>query len=84
MRYRLLGRIPRGDPLTGLLPAVQAERRRRRQPIGQGREGDSARPANAALHPNALVPVIVGMAEPPSVTDNRVVSANRTSPREKV
>jgi len=80
----LLGSITGGNVLTGLLPAVQAEGRRRRQPMGQGGEGLSARPTNAAPHPNALVPVIVGMAQPPSVADDGVVSANRTSPREKV
>jgi hypothetical protein len=52
--------------------------------MGQGREGLSARPTNAALHPNALVLVIVGMAQPPPMADDRAVSANWTSPREKV
>src|SRR5258708_14269758 len=75
VRCRLLGRIPGGDVLTGLLPAPQGERRRRREPIGQGREGFSARPTNATPHPNALVPVILGRAEPPSVADDRMVSA---------
>ena len=80
----LLGCITSGDAFTGLLPAVQGKRRRRRQPIGQGREGLSAGPTKAAPHPNTLVPVIAGRAEPPSVTDDRMVSAKRTSPREKI
>ena len=49
-----------GDALAGLLAATQGERRPRRQPIGQDREGLIARPANPASHPNAFVPVIVG------------------------
>jgi hypothetical protein len=35
-------------------------------------------------HPNVFVPVIVGLAVPPSVADDRVVVANRTSPRQEV
>jgi hypothetical protein len=34
-------------------------------------------------HPNVFVPVIVGLATPPSVADDRVVVANRTSPRQE-
>ena len=39
---------------------------------------------DSASHPDAFVPVIVGMAEPPSMADDRVVLANRTSPRQDV
>jgi hypothetical protein len=39
---------------------------------------------DSASHPNAFVPVIVGLAEPESVANDRVVPANRTSPREDV
>ena len=84
VRRRLLNGIPGGDVLTGLLSATQAERRRRRQPIGQDREGLVARMTDSAPHPNAFVPVIVGLAEPPSMADDRVVPANRTSPRQEV
>jgi hypothetical protein len=80
----LLNGITCGDVLTGLLPATQAERRRRRKPIGQDREGLVARLTDSASHPNVFVPVIVGLAEPPSMADDRVVVANRTSPRQKV
>ena len=75
---------PGGDALTGLLSATQAVVRRRRQPIGQDREGLPARLTDSAPHPDAFVPVIVGLAESPSVADDRVVSANRTSPRQEV
>jgi hypothetical protein len=35
-------------------------------------------------HPNAFVPVVVGLTESPSMADDRVVLANRTSPRQEV
>jgi hypothetical protein len=35
-------------------------------------------------HPNAFVPVVVGMAESPSVANDRVAPANRTLPRQEV
>jgi hypothetical protein len=80
----LLNRITCGDELTGLLPAMQAERRRRQKPIGQDREGLSARITNPASHPNAFVPVIMGLAGSPSVADDRVTPANRTLPRQEI
>ena len=39
---------------------------------------------DSAPHPDAFVPVIVGMAEPPPMADDRVVPANRTLPRQEV
>jgi hypothetical protein len=39
---------------------------------------------DSAPHPNVFVPVIVGLAEPPSMADDRVVAANWTSPRQEV
>jgi hypothetical protein len=80
----LLDGITCGDALTGLLPAMQAERRRWSEPIGQDREGLPARMTDSAPHPNVFVPVIVGLAEPPSMADDRVVAANWTSPRQEV
>jgi hypothetical protein len=50
----------------------------------QGGEGLSARTANAAPHPNVVVPVIVSRTKPLAVTRDGAVSAKRTSPREKV
>jgi hypothetical protein len=80
----LLGGIAGGYPLASLLPAVKAVMPSRSQPVGQGSEGLAARPTNTAPHPNALVPVIMGMAEPPSMTHDRVVAANWTTPRQAV
>ncbi len=39
---------------------------------------------DSAAHPNAFVPVIVGLAEPPSMADDGVVLANWTLPRQEV
>ena len=39
---------------------------------------------DSASHPNVFVAFIVGLAETPSVADDRVVAANRTSPRKEV
>ena len=80
----LLNGITGGDALTGLFPATQREGRRRREPIRQNRKGLPARTADSAAHPGAFVPVIVGLAEPSSMPDDRVALANRASPREKV
>jgi hypothetical protein len=38
---------------------------------------------DSASHPDTFVPFIVGLAEPPSMADDRLVPANRTSPRQK-
>ena len=84
MRCGLLSSITGGDPLAGLLPAVQAVVPGWRQPIGQDREGLPARLTDSAPHPDAFVLVIVALTESPSVADDRVVAANGTSPRQEV
>jgi hypothetical protein len=38
---------------------------------------------DSTSHPDALVVVIVGLAEPSSMADDRVVAANRTLPRQE-
>jgi hypothetical protein len=77
----LLDRITGGDPLAGLLSTEQAVMAGRRQPIGQNREGLFAWLADSAPHPDTFMLVIVGTAESPSVAEDRVVPADRTSPR---
>jgi hypothetical protein len=84
VRGGLLNGNPGGDALTSLLSATQAVRRRRHQPIGQDREGLVARPTDSAPHPNAFVPVVVGLAEPSSMANDRVVLADRASSRQEV
>jgi hypothetical protein len=39
---------------------------------------------DSALHPDALVVVIVGRTEPSSMANDGVVPTNRTSPRQQV
>jgi hypothetical protein len=80
----LLGRIAGADPLTGLLSAAQAVVPGRSQPVGQDRESLPARPTNPAPHPHAILPVIVGLTKPLSLADDRLVSANRTAPRQAI
>jgi hypothetical protein len=80
----LLGRITGPDLLASLPPAMQGEGGRRREPIGQNREGLPARLTDSSPYPDAFVLVVVGMAEPPSVADDRVLAAKWTSPRQEV
>src|SRR5271163_4448929 len=80
VRRCLLHGISCGDALTSLLPAMQAERRRRSEPIGQDGEGLVARMTDSTSHPNVFVMFVVGLAVTPSVADDRVLAANRTSP----
>ena len=57
---------------------------RRRQVVGQNREGLLARSADSTPHPDGSPPIIVALAESLSVADDRVVAADGTSPRQKV
>jgi hypothetical protein len=84
VRRCLLNRIAGGDALTSLLSATQAERRCRCEPIGQDREGLPAGMTDSASHPNVIVMFVVGLAGTPSVADDRVIAANRTSPRQEI
>ena len=84
MRRGLFGGIAGGDPLTGLLAAVQAVVPARRQPVWQNGERLLARMTDPAAHPDTFVPVVVGRTQPTSVADDRVVLAEWTSPRQKI
>ncbi len=70
--------------LDSLGLTMQAERRRRSEPIGQDSESLIARMTDSASHPNMFVLAIVGLTEPPSMADDRMVVANRTPPRQEV
>ena len=78
----MLGRIAGGDPLARLLPAVKAVVPGWTQPIGQNRESLPARLTESAPHPDAFVLVIVALASAPSVSNDRVVVTNWTTPRQ--
>ena len=80
----MLCRITSGDVLASLLPAVKAVVAEWSHPIGQNREGLPARFTDPAPDPDAFVLIIVGMATPSSVTDDRVITANGTAPRQEV
>jgi hypothetical protein len=84
VRRGLLDGSAGSDVFAGLLSAAHAERRPRREPIGQNREGLVTRMTDSAPHPDALVPVIVALTEPSSMTDDRVIVAERTFPRQEV
>jgi hypothetical protein len=79
----LLGRITGGEVLAGLLPAVKTVVAGWRQPIGQDGKGLPARLTDSAPHPDTFVPVIVSMAEPSSVANDRVIPAYGTSARQQ-
>jgi hypothetical protein len=84
MRRGLLYGVASGDGFTRLLSATQAEMSRRREPIGQNREGRPARLTDSAPRPNAFVSVVVGLTAPLSMADDRVIPANGTAPRHEV
>jgi hypothetical protein len=65
VRRCVLNGITRSDVLTSLLSTVQAERRCRREPIGQNREGLVAWMTDSTPHPNVIVLVIVALAVMP-------------------
>jgi hypothetical protein len=83
VRRGLLNGFPSGDPLAGLLPAVQRVVPGRRDPIGQDRESFLAWQADSAPHPDRFALIVVALAESPSVTDNRVLPADGTLPRQE-
>jgi hypothetical protein len=84
VRRRLLHGSTCGDALTGLFSATQSERRSRSEPIGQDGECLPAGRTDSASHPNAVVPVIVRVAEAPSMADYRAVLAKGASSREEI
>ena len=84
MRRCLLSGVAGDDPFAGLLPARHAELSRRRQPVRQDGEGLSTKPADPAPHPDAIVLVVAGLAEPPTVANDSVVPTERTQPRQEV
>src|SRR5829696_5542481 len=83
MRRGPLYGVASRDGCTRLLSATQGEMSRRREPIGQNCEGLPARLADSAPRPNTLVAVVVGLAEPLSMADDRVIPAKGTLPRQE-
>ena len=81
MRCSLLGRIADGNPLARLLSAVKAVVPGWSKPVGQNRESFPARLTESAPYPDAFVLVIMALASTPSMTNDRVVLTNWTTPR---
>jgi hypothetical protein len=80
----LLSSVAGDDPFAGLLPARKAEMSRRRQPVRQNRKSLPARPADPAPYPHALVLVVVRVAEPPAVANDREILAKRAQSRQEL
>jgi hypothetical protein len=78
----LLNGIACGDAFASLLAATQGEMPSRRQPLGQDRKRLAAWMTDSAPHHYAFMLVVVGLAESPSMADDRVVPADRTLPRQ--
>ena len=83
VRCGLLDRFPGGDPLTGTAFDSAGVVCRRCEPLGQDREGLLAWPTDSAPHPDRFALIVVALAEPPSVTDDRVLPADGTLPRQE-
>src|SRR5436190_2836789 len=83
VRCGLLHGVASRDRFAGLLSATQAEMPCRCQPLGQDRKRLAAWTTDSASCPNAFVPVVVGLAESPSMADDRVVPADRALPRQQ-
>ena len=57
---------------------------RRCQPVRQDSKRLAAGSTNPATHPNAFVLVVVRLPESSSVTDDRIVAAQRAHPRQQM
>ncbi len=84
MRSRLLRTVASADSLAGLLSTIQAEMSERCQPVRQDCEGLLAGPTDSATRPEDVALIIVALTESSSVADDRVIVADRTSPRQEV
>jgi hypothetical protein len=80
----LLDRIAGGNPFVRLLATAQSVMARGCKPLRQDCEGLLARLTDSAPHPVALALVIVALTESPSMTDDRILPTNWTSPRQAV
>jgi hypothetical protein len=80
----LFSSIAGDDPFASLLPAGHAEMSGGRQPVRQDSKGLPARPTNPTPHPDAIVSIVVGLAESPAVANNRLVVAKRAQPRQEI
>jgi hypothetical protein len=80
----LFSSVTAGDALAGLLPASYGEMPGGGQPVGQDGEGRPARPTDPTPNPDAIMLVVVGLAESPTVANDRVGLAERAQPRQEM
>ena len=83
MRCGLLNGFSGGDPLTRLLSTAQSVLPRRCEPLGQDRKGLPARLTDSTSHPDRFTLIVMALAESPSVTDDGVLPADGTLPRQE-
>jgi hypothetical protein len=74
--------LANGEPLAGLLPAMQSEVPKWDQALGQNREGLATRTAYPSSHPYSFPLLVVSLAEAPFVANDRIAAANGASPRQ--
>ena len=84
VRHGLLSRIASTHSVTSLLSTAQAVVSRWHQPVRQNGEGLPAWPTNPTPHPEVFSAVVVCLTKSTSVTNDRGVSAKRTSPRQAI
>ena len=80
----VLHRVAGSQPLTSLTSTMQREVCRRRQPLWKKREGLMAESADSPPYPNLVAQLIVSLTESSPVADDRLLFANRTSPRQAI
>ena len=83
MRRGLLNGFASGNPLTRFLSTAQSVLPRRCKPLGQDRKGLPARLTDSTSHPDRFTLIVVALAESPSVTDEGVLAADGTLPRQE-
>jgi hypothetical protein len=83
VRRGLLNGFAGGNPLTRLLSTAQSVLPRRCEPLGQDRKGLPTRLTDSTSHPDRFTLIVMALAESPSVTDDGVLPADGTLPRQE-
>jgi len=83
VRCGLLNGFPGGEPLTRFLSTTQRVVCRRCEPLGQDRKGLPTRLTDSTSHPDRFTLIVVALAESPSMTDDGVLPADWTLPRQE-
>src|ERR1700674_2934285 len=83
VRRGLLNGFAGGNPLTRLLSTAQSVLPRRCEPLGQDRKGLPARLTDSTSHSDRFTLIVMSVAESLSVTDDGVLPADGTLPRQE-